>query len=57
VTEDNTIELELPDELMLQLMTMAHQRNQTFNDFVSDAIKRYALNTYVDAAENLAGQV
>jgi hypothetical protein len=35
-----SIPINLPDDEMLVLMTMAHERDMTFNDFVEDIIRK-----------------
>jgi hypothetical protein len=35
-----SIPIELPDDEMLVLMTMAHERDMTFNDFIEDILRK-----------------
>lgn len=35
-----SVPIELPDDEMLVLMTMAHEQNMTFNDFVEDLLRK-----------------
>lgn len=39
-----SIPLDLPDSEMLALMTMAHERDMTFNDFVTEILEQAILN-------------
>lgn len=39
-----SIPLDLPDDEMLALMTMAHERDMTFNDFVTEILEQALVN-------------
>lgn len=47
------IEIELPNDKLLELLLMAHQQDKTFNQFVGDIIKDKFEDEYLDAVDDL----